>query len=168
MANQKNLAIVASLKEKLSRASSIVLTDYRGLTHKQLEDLHKAVKKAKGEYLVAKNSLIRIASQASSSQLPASDLSGPTAALFAYEEEIGPLKELFKTIKALGLPKIKFGFISGQRYNDSEIGSIAAIPAREVLYGQVVSRLSGPMSGLVYSLNYNLQRLVYALGQIKK
>lgn len=155
MANAKNIAIVTSLKEKLSKAKSVVLADYRGLTHKQAEELHKAVKKAGGEFLVAKNSLLKIAG--------GWQLKDPTAVLLAYEDELAPLKELAKTIKFLGLPKIKFGFIGQKQYSDTEIDAISKLPAKEVLQAQLVSRFSSPLYGLAYSLNYNLQKLVFVL-----
>ena len=62
MANLKNRTIVSELSEKIKKAKAVVLTDYRGLTHKQSEELHQAIKKAGGEFVVAKNSLLRIAS----------------------------------------------------------------------------------------------------------
>lgn len=169
MASQRNIAIAASLKEKLSRAKSVVLADYHGLTHKQAEDLHKAVKKVGGEFVVVKNSLFSIASSSSHYPLASpADLVGPTAALLAYEDELAPLKELFRVIKSLTLPKIKFGFIFGERYSGSEVETIAGLPSKEVLLGQSVSRLNSPLFGLSYSLNYNLQKLAYILGQMRK
>lgn len=159
MPNVKNTTIVEALREKLSRAKSVVLADYRGLTHKQSEELHRAVKKAGGEFVVAKNSLLKIAG--------GYQTTGPTAALLAYEDELAPLKELAKTIKTLGLPKIKLGFIGKTQYADTEIEAISKLPAKEVLQAQVVSRLSGPLYGLTYSLNSNLQKLVLVLEGVK-
>ena len=168
MPSQKKIATVESLKEKVARAKAIYLTDYRGLTHKQLEELHKLVKKAEGEYLIVKNSLLRLASQSSSFHIPASSLTGPTAVLFSFTDELVSLKELYKFIKTLALPKIKFGFIGKTVFDEAELTTLARLPSREVLRGQVVSRLSGPMYGLVYTLNGNLQKLAYVLSQIKR
>lgn len=167
MPKQKNIAIANSLKDKLSKAKSVVLTDYRGLTHKQSEELHRAVKIAGGEFVVAKNSLLRIASTSTDYELPTGELVGPSAALLAYEDELAPLKELAKTIKSLGLPKIKFGIISGQKYSETEVDAISKLPAKEVLQAQLVSRLSSPLYGLAYSLNYTLQKLVIVLEGVK-
>ncbi|MCL5432278.1 MAG: 50S ribosomal protein L10 [Patescibacteria group bacterium] len=154
MANQKNIDIVSSLSEKLSRAKSVVLTDYRGLTHKQSEELHRAVKKVGGEYVIAKNSLLKIACLPAGRPVP--NLTEPTGALLAYDDALAPLKELFKTVKTLGIPKVKFGFIENKEYSGSEIETIAKIPSREILLGQ-----------LVFTLNYNIQQLAYVLDQVK-
>ena len=173
MANAKNIAIVALLKEKLAKAKSVVLTDYRGLTHKQSEELHRNVKKAGGEFVVAKNSLLEIASQSSTYNLEPRTLSGPTGAILAYEDELAPLKELFKTIKSWSLPagrqvpKIKFGTISGIVYNEVEIDRIAKLPSQDILRGKLVNQLNSPIYSLVYSLNFNIQKLVYVLEGVK-
>lgn len=167
MANVKNTSIVASLKEKVSRAKSVILTDYRGLTHKQLEQLHGAVKKSDGEYVVVKNSLLRLALGKSKDEM-GKTYQGPVAALFAYGDEITPLKEMFKFIKTNALPKIKMAFFGETVYDETETTRLAKLPSKQELYGQVVSRVSGPLYGLVYALNGNIQKLVYVLGRIKK
>ncbi len=168
MANQKNITIVTQLADKLNRAKSVVVTDYRGLTHKQMEELHKNLKKIEAEFVVAKNSLLRIASASTNYELQAADLAGPSAVLLAYADEILPLKELAKVIKSLNLPKIKFGFIGKTRYLDTEIEAIAKLPGQEVLRGQVVSGLASPISNLVYSLNFNIAKLAVTIEEIRK
>lgn len=166
MPKPKNIQSVETLKEKLAKAKSLVVTDYRGLTHKQAEDLHRAVKKAGGEFLVVKNSLLKIAAVPTPFKMDSSPLSGPSAALFSYDDEIAPLKELAKFIKSTTLPKLKFGFIGQTRYDDRQLESVAKLPSKEILQANVVSRLSGPLYGLAYVLNGNLQKLVYILSQI--
>lgn len=165
---QKNITIATELKDKLARAKAVILTDYRGLTHKQSEDFHRAVRTVDAEYVIVKNSLLARASSTTSYELRANDLTGPTAALIAYGDEILPLKELAKFMKATTLPKIKFGFIGQTRYEGTDIDRFAKLPSKSELQGQVVSRLSSPLYGLAYSLNYNLAKFVYVIGQIKK
>jgi large subunit ribosomal protein L10 len=151
MPNQRNIAAVASLKEKLEKAKSVILTDYRGLTHKQLEDLHKTLRKINAEYVVVKNSLLKIASEGTAAS------TGPTAVLLAYGDELSPLKELFKFIKTYSLPKVKTGTIGQTVYAEAEIARIASLPSKEGLIAQ-----------LMFTLNANTQKLAYLLTQIKK
>ena len=167
MPKAKNISVVSDLKDKVAKAKSLVVTDYRGLTHKQAEELHRAVKKQGGEFVVVKNSLLRIASRDTNYQILNTDVSGPTAILLSYEDEFNPLKELYKTIKTLNLPIVKFGFINGTKYEGTDIGSIAKLPSQDILRGQVVSRLSAPIYGLLYALNGNLQKLAIVLSKIK-
>ena len=58
---QKKEKIVAKLSEKVDKAKAIVFTDYQGLTHVQLEQLKKAVKKTNADYVVTKNTLLQLA-----------------------------------------------------------------------------------------------------------
>lgn len=167
MPKQKNITVATELKDKVNKAKSMVLVDYRGLTHKQAEELHHALAKVNGEFIVVKNSLLNIASKDTSFKMESADLSGPTATLLAYDDELAPLKELFKTIKVLNLPTVKFGYIGGNKYDSKQVEQVAKLPGLDVLRGQVVSRLSGPMYGLLYTLNGNLNKLVYVLSQIK-
>ena len=161
MPKAKNIATVSTLKEKLQKAKSLVLTDYTGLTHKQLEDLHKTVKKVGAEFVVVKNSLLKIASGERANS------TGPTAVLLAYEDELTPLKELFKFIKTNSKPVVKAGIFWQENYNDKQVASIAALPPKEALYANVVSRLNSPLYGLAYSLNWNLQKLVRVLEEVR-
>lgn len=160
MPKQKNIQVVSDLSEKLQKAKSVVVTDYQGLTHKQAEELHKSVKSVGGEYLVVKNSLLKIASGKINS-------TGPTAILLAYEDEITPLKELAKFSKSSGIPKIKAGFFGEVAYDSAQTETLSKLPGKQELQGQLVARLSSPIYGLLYSLNGNLQKLAIVLSKIE-
>lgn len=174
MPNQRKIAIVSGLIEKLERAKSLILADYRGLTHKQLEELKKSLKKAQAEFLVIKNTLLlKAMSQsglANSQQQPTanSQVSGPTAVLFSYEDEIAPLKILAKFIKTLSLPKIKLGFLGKKELSAVDVNRLITLPTRDVLLSQLVAQMKSPLFGLHRALSWNIQRLVFVLSQIKK
>lgn len=165
MPKSKNISVVNDLKNKVAKASALVLTDYRGLTHKQSEELHRAVKKADGEYIVVKNSLLKLAAKDKFDLTEG--LTGTNAALLSFTDEISPLKELTKFSKTTGIPKLKFGFIGGVRYDETQLSSISKLPGKDVLQTMLVSTMSGPIYGLLYTLNGNLNKLVYVLSQIK-
>ena len=61
MPTEAKVQSIEALKERLGTASSAVLTEYRGLTVRQLSDLRKQLKAASAEYKVVKNRLARIA-----------------------------------------------------------------------------------------------------------
>lgn len=166
MPKQINIDKVAELSEKVQKAKAIYLTDYRGLTHKQLEDLHRTVKKSDGEYVVVKNSLLRLAINKLNIDT-SKTYNGPTAALFSFGDEVTALKEMFKFIKTNALPIVKIGLFGGKIYPSDDVIRLSKLPSKTDLQAQVVSRISGPMYGLVYALNGNLQKLVYVLGQVK-
>jgi large subunit ribosomal protein L10 len=172
--NPKKAEIVAELQEKLAKSKSLFLTDYRGLTHQQLESLKKTLKKVQAEFVVAKNTLMKIAfnkQQITDNKeqiiLIEKNLKNPTATFFAYGDEIAAIKELAKFIKTRELPKIKIGLFAGKLATDSDFIKLASLPTREILLATLAMRLQSPLYGLHYALNWNLKRLVVVLNNVK-
>ncbi len=165
MATQKKIATVASLAEKITRAKTLILADYRGLKHKQLEELRKLLKKVNGELVITKNRLLLRALGEQGEQLQET-LKQTTAALFAYEDEIAPLKEMLKFFKASGVGRTKAGLFGTQLISDTEVTRLAQLPTRELLLGQLVRGLNAPLQGLHYALSWNIRKLAYALKAI--
>ncbi len=180
---EKKEAIVAQLSEKAKRAKAFVFANYQGMTHRQIEDMKKGLKKVNAELVIAKNSLLRIAigmnkesriknnekteTHNSSFIIPDSILEGPTATIFAYDNVVLPIKEIAKSIKALKLPVIKFGILDGKMLAESEVIRLSTLPSRDMLLAQVVGGLKSPMYGLHRALNWNLQKFVMTLKAIE-
>lgn len=166
MPAQKKIEKVADLSDKLNRSKSVVLTDYRGLTVSQLDDLRKKVEAAGAEFEVTKNTLL--SRSLGEKEVPAEALEGPTATLFAYQDEVAPLKALSDFIKANSLPVIKVGFLGKELLDAVRVSELAKLPSREVLLGKLVGSLKGSQYGLVNALSGNMRKLVYALGSVAK
>lgn len=158
---------VVKLSEKLSRAKAIVFADYKGLGMKQLSDLRDKLREVDSEFTITKNTLLERALPASSFQFPASSLEGPTATLFAYDDEISPIKLLVKMLKDLQLGKVKSGFLGKDVLDEAKILQLATLPTKDELRGKTVGVLVAPLQGMVSVLQGNLRNLVYALNQIK-
>lgn len=166
MATPKKIATVEKLAEKIARAKTLVLADYRGLKHKQLEQLRKLLKKVNGELVVAKNRLLLRALGEKGQELQET-LKQTTAALFAYEDEVAPLKEMLKFFKAAGVGKTKAGLLGTQLISDTEVTRLAQLPTHAVLLGGLARGLNAPLQGLHYALSWNIRKLAYALNAIK-
>ncbi|OGG14274.1 50S ribosomal protein L10 [Candidatus Gottesmanbacteria bacterium RIFCSPHIGHO2_01_FULL_39_10] len=173
MPTQQKIDQVKNLTDKLAKAKAFFLADYRGLSHQQLESLKKSLKKVQGEFVVAKNTLLKLAlkkNEAMNNETMLqfeTELKNPTAALFAYEDEIAPIKAVSDFMKAHQLPKIKIGFFSGKIATDSDFKKLASLPSKEVLYATLAVRLKGPIYGLHNAMRWNLVRLVVALDNVK-
>lgn len=165
---QKKETIVGELSEKLQRAKALIFTNYQGLTHKQIEKLKKSAKALNADYIIAKNTLLLKSLQGSKIKLEEKDLEGPTAAMFVYGDLIEPLKNLGKTIRQLGLPTIKFGILDKKLVEADQLLKLATLPSREVLLAQFVSGLKSPITNFVYSLNWNLKKLILTLKAIEQ
>lgn len=180
MPNQKKIDNVATLKDKLGKTKALFLTDYQGMTHKQMETLRKALKKVQAEFVVAKNTLLKLALENQAPKNPQAggfpgqaiqqleaELKNPTATLLAFGDEIAAIKELAAFIKNTQLPKIKLGFFWGKLATQTDFNKLATLPPREILLAMLVGRLQSPISGLHYALSWNMRRLVTVLNNVK-
>lgn len=153
--------IVKKLQEKLERAKSVVLADYQGLTMSELSNLRNKLTPLNAEFTITKNSLLSLA-------IGNLKLEGPTATLFAYDDEISPIKILVKAFKDISKGKIKMGFLGDEALDAAKISQLASLPSKEELRGKTVGVIAAPLQGMVSILQGNLRNLVYGLSQIQK
>lgn len=166
---QKKIETVKVLTDMFAKANAVVFTNYGGLTHKQIEELKKAIKAFDAEFVVAKNSLLTIALAENKMTLSENlSLQGPTGTLFLNGDIIGPLKSLAKTIKELNLPSVKFGIMEKNFITGEQVIKLSTLPSRETLLTQIAVGLKSPISGLHRALNWNLQKLVMTLNAVAK
>lgn len=167
MPTQKKIDSVKALEEKIEKASAIVLTDYRGLKHKQLEELRRELKKAGGELTIAKNRLLARALGDQAEGL-AEALKEPTAVLFSYDDPISPIKALVDFLKDTDAAGAKGGLLGTKPLTVDEVAALSKLPSREVLLTQLAGQLQAPIRGLHYGLSWNINKLVYALNAVKE
>lgn len=158
---QQKEETVTKLQEKLGKAKSVVFADYRGLSMKQLSELRNQLRNQNAEFTITKNTLLKLA-------LPTSNLEGPTATLFAYDDEISPIKILVKALKDAAIGKVKLGFLGEEALDETRIQYLASLPSKDELKSQTVGVLVTPLQGIVGVLQGNLRNLVYALSEIQK
>lgn len=165
----KKEVTLADLKVKISKSKSIVVTDYRGLSMVQLQDL-RATLGDTAEFTVAKNTILAKAlNEAGMESVNPDTFAGPTAVLFSFEDEVGPLKVLTKfSTTAADLPAIKCGILENALLSADKVKALSKLPSKEQLRGQVVGAMVAPLTGFVGVLNGNIRNLVYALNQIQE
>ncbi len=159
--------ILSDISEKLSRSNSLVFADYQGLTMSQLSVVRNQLAENSAELTVTKNNLLKIGLKDNQISINESVLSGPVATLFAFGDEITPIKILTKSLKDFGAGKIKGGMINGEFLDESKVNKLAQLPSKDELRAKVVGSLGAPLYGIVGVLQANLRNLVYVLDQIK-
>lgn len=164
---QKKEKIVAKIVEKLDKADSLVFANFEGLTHKQLEEFKKGLRKLDAQFAVVKNTLLKKALGEEKIKGFEDKFEQPTGTLFLYGDPVAPLKLLAKMIKEFEKPKIKFGFLDGRAVTEAEVLKLATLPTKEVLLTQLVIGLKSPISGLHRALSWNLQKFVMTLKAIE-
>jgi large subunit ribosomal protein L10 len=139
---------VSALKERLGGARTAVLTEYRGLTVRQLSDLRKQLKATAAEYKVVKNRLARLAVKDSPLDPLAKHLAGPTGMVLTEQDPVGVAKALQTFIRANPALTIKVGFVEGRVLEAQDLRALADLPSKEALRAQLVGALQGPLSQL--------------------
>ncbi|OGY24515.1 MAG: 50S ribosomal protein L10 [Candidatus Woykebacteria bacterium RBG_13_40_7b] len=164
---QEKIEKVKRLKEKLKSASGFILTDPSGLKVKDAQVLKENLLQIQGDFFVVKNTLLKRALKESDYDEIPQDLQGPTAVVLIKNDELLPLKEIVQFSEAKELLKIKIGFLEKAYVGSDELLKLAALPSKKELIAFLVANLNSPISGLTYTLQANLQGLVFTLDQMK-
>lgn len=139
-------AVVNEIKDKLERAQSAIVVDYRGITVAEADLLRKRMREANVEYKIYKNTMVRRAVQGTVYEALADALKGPSAFAFGYEDATAPAKILDKSIKEFKKMEIKAGVIDGQYYDAAGVGVIAQLPSRDELIAKLLGSFQAPVS----------------------
>ena len=168
MPNQKNINSVKELNDKLSRAKSIYFTDYLGLNVSDVTSLRKKFFDSNVEYLVVKNTLLKIASNQNKISLSDELFSGSTAIAISYEEPVSAAKIIKSFLKDHDLPIIKGMLLEGSYFPASEFEKIANLPSKEESLTKIVVMLKSPVQNIVNLLNSPMVKLVNVLNGLKE
>ncbi len=156
-------ATVGELTGKMQRAKLAVLTDYRGLSVRDLASLRGQLRPAQVEYTVAKNTLLRLAAR-NSGIGGADDLFvGPMAVAFCYDDIVAPAKTLTDFARTSRILNVVGAVLDGQVISADDVTRLATLPPVEQLRAEAVGVISGPLAGFVGVLNGVLQMLVGTL-----
>lgn len=165
---------VAEIKERLNRASGVVLVEYAGMNVLDVTDLRNQLRGANVEYKVLKNTLVnRAASELEISGLEPF-LNGTTAVAFGYEDPTTPAKVLtdyMKKAEAARKPehlKVKCGLVGKSVLNAREVEQLSTIPSKEVLVAKMLGSMNTPIASFVGILNGPARALVTALNAVQK
>lgn len=145
--------IVAGLTQEFKQAQSIVFADYRGLTVEQDTAMRTALRAAGVKYQVVKNTLSGRAMKDAGIAGLDEMLKGPTAIAYSTEDVIVTAKVVKEYADKFDKLTIKGGVFEGKAINVSEVNSLASIPSKDVLYGQLVFTLISPITKLAIALN---------------
>ena len=160
--------VVEDLVEKFSRQKIAIFSDFSGVSVAKAIGLRRLLKKADGEYKVAKKTLLDRALASSGMVMKTKDLQGEIGVAFGYADQAAPAKTLVKFAKENETFKILGGMLGLRLITGKEVLALSRLPSREVLLGQVVGALSGPLRGLAVALSANMRNLVVVLNKIKE
>ena len=166
MARADRQAAVEEIVELFNVADGAVLTDYRGLTVKELQELRRSLG-ADANYAVVKNTLAKIA--ANKVDISGFDdlLVGPTAIAFINGDVVEAAKGLRDFAKAHPALIIKGGVLDGNILDAKEIAKLADLESREVLLGKLAGAMLASLSQAVYMLNEPIAKAARLAGALQ-
>ena len=158
MANVQNVERkaeqVASVAEKIKKAQSIVVFDYRGISVAEDTELRAEMRKAGVEYAVIKNHIMERACEANGIDAKeAMILKGPSAFAFGYDDVAAPARILKAFVKKAKKCELKGGFVEKSILNATQVEAIADLPSREVMIARMLGSMMSPISKFAIALN---------------
>lgn len=165
----EKVAVVEEVKDKFQSSEAVIITEYRGLTVRDLQDLRASLREAGGEYHVYKNTLVRRA--ATSLDLALDEhLLGPTALTFVGPKADGTPGDVVTVAKALKsfaksnpLLVIKGGVLGDSLLDQAALSRLAEVAPREELLARLAGGMAAPMQNFASLLNAIPQKMAYAL-----
>ncbi len=149
-------AVITDVSAQASKAQTLALAEYRGITVEQLNKL-RVDARSKGVYLhVLKNTLARRAVTGTPFEVAADAMTGPLIYGFS-EDAVAAAKVMADFAKGNDKLVIKGGAYAGKVLDAKGVQALAAIPSREVLLSQIAGLLMSP-----------IQRMAVVLGQVAK
>lgn len=165
MPTQEKVTAVEDLKSRFDGVKTVVLTEYRGLTVRELSELRKQLRAVSAEYKVVKNRLARLAIKSSALEGLGTHLKGPTAVIFSKQDPVAVAKALHAFARAHQLLAIKAGYVEGQMLPPPGLKALADLPSREALRAQLVGAIQGGLATLVGLISAPHRELAYILQQ---
>jgi large subunit ribosomal protein L10 len=165
MPTEAKEATVAELREELTNARTMIISEYRGLTVKEIAEIRRALRKQDVTYRVVKNRLMRIAAEDSVGEALSPLLIGPTAIAFGTDEA-GTAKAVIDATRPYKIVKITGGVLGGRAIDADGVSRLATLPPREVLLAKLAGGMQAPVATLAGLFAAPLRNLGYALAQV--
>lgn len=166
MARPDKTAAVADLKEQFASSDAVVLTEYRGLTVKNLKELRRSLGE-NANYAVTKNTLTQIAARQAGVEGLDEQLTGPTAIAFIRGDVAAVAKGLRDFAKAHPPLVIKAGVMDGRVLDADAVRKLADLESREVLLAKLAGAMQGTMQKAVSLLAAPLSQAARAFAALE-
>jgi large subunit ribosomal protein L10 len=157
---------IAELREALSSSRTLIVSEYRGLSVKELAEIRRTLRKQDVSYRIVKNRLMRIAAQDTVGEALGPLLVGPTAIAFGNDEST-TAKAVLDATRPYKIVTITGGVLGNRSITADAVRSLATLPSREVLLAKLAGGMQAPIATLGGLLAANIRNLGYALSQVR-
>ncbi|MGD9092557.1 MAG: 50S ribosomal protein L10 [Anaerolineales bacterium] len=149
ISKERKREIVTEYGDWIQRSQALIVTDYKGLTVKDMDELRKKVREAGCEYHIVKNTLTKLAFTDAGLSIEDEHFEGSTAIGFAFDEVSTLAKVMVDFAKDTDILKVKGGFLGEEVVSAAEIKALAELPPMPVMRAQLLGTLMAPANKLV-------------------
>ena len=168
MNRDQKAAAIAEIAAQIRESDAVFAVDYRGISVPQAADLRTKLRDADATFRVTKNTLTERAADEAGAQALKELLAGPTALTFVRGDVAAAAKAIADYQRTGDLLPFKGGLLDGTPVNAEQLAAISRLPAREVLYGQLVGLVASPLTGVARGLNALIAGVAIALSQVNE
>jgi len=157
---------IAKLRAELANARTMIVSEYRGLTVKEIAEIRRALRQQDVTYRVVKNRLMRIAAEDSVGESLSPLLVGPTAIAFGTDEARTAKAVLDATRPYARVVRVTGGVLGDRAISAEAVVRLATLPSREVLLAKLAGGMQAPVATLAGLFAAPLRNLGHALSQV--
>ncbi len=145
--------VLEQYTEWFGRSQAMILTEYTGVSVKELDVIRAKVRETGGEFHVVKNTIARKVMANAGYEIPADYLVKSTAITFAFTDAASTTKALIDATKTSETVKLKGGILDGRTLSAAQVKALAELPSLPVVRAQLLGTILAPASKLVRTLN---------------
>jgi large subunit ribosomal protein L10 len=145
MPTEAKQAAVAELRQQLQSNRTLIVSEYRGLTVRDIQEIRRALHKQAVTYRVIKNRLMKIAAADSVGSALDPLLIGPTAIAFG-DDEGATAKAVVDAMRPYRQVKITGALLGDRAIDADSVTRLASLPSRDVLLSQVAGAFTSPLA----------------------
>ncbi len=156
ISKERKQELVASYVDTLNDCDGFIIVKTQGLSVSQVQGLRNSIREQNGQYIVAKNTLMRKALETANWIVPDDLLVGPIAIIFGRDNMPGVSKALLKHIEEQEFDErmqVTGGVMMGDLLDAQQIDDISKLPTLDELRAQLAGLVISPAQGLVNALH---------------
>jgi large subunit ribosomal protein L10 len=158
----KKEAIYNAYLDVLRRTQGMVITEYRGMSMKDLSAVRKALRAVNGSYAVVKNTIFKIALRETGFAAPDDLFTGPVAVALAHSD-VAKVTKTMLSIKDQPLLMLK-GAVMGQTvFRADQLEALSTMPTLEEARATLIGTLQSPATSFLALIGTPAQNLVQVL-----
>lgn len=152
ISKQRKDELVDQYAEWMKQSKALIVTEYTGLSMKQMDDLRGKVREAGGGFHIIKNTLAKVAFEQGGMSEPDKYLAGSSAVVFAFRDAAEMAKVITEYARTSEFVKVKGGYLDGRAISAEDVKALADLPPLPVMRAQLMGTILAPASQLVRTL----------------